>query len=560
MHCSHKVVDLVCSPLSMHLVFPDMPGLLNLNLLLIFFSFLSGYGIVMPPFPSYMEAPAYIMPHPHIQPVDYRRLLHPQVYAPTAPYQNPNQTRRTLSPHNIPRETVNSEVQTEPPQRGGDNYDRSPHVHSDSGHGTASVSPSSRSSSQKRHSAEVDNFEACTLASSNVRGFHVNNTNTNGTLKHGFNILHPAGTQNVQESVRAIFEEQKTHKDGVVQEKVPPCQYGHCNLWSVSSSDSIVPVCSSSQQDEVVKEGHTSISDTLLSWGSGTPQATVLKMADKIQPQNDKLLLSETQTLHEKSVYQSLTDAEGLLGSKDSVCVYKILKLPLAQSRTEDANETISYQMPSNGYQIRKKMNESVWSVESLPPFIPTKEWLMQNGMFEPEVIVEMAEEAENCGDSTQNDNVIVDAGKESGETRRFSLCNSRLKSPSSPDKEATLLNSPAVEKMLSTGLLIVQNGVDMETEDGICEQLCVPMTDLKMAKVSPSKGLLVDCGIQCNKLQEMKCLCEEIKSMGPNRRHPLRFSGNLQLNSTMNSLAVLHLAEHFKCFSLHRYEDKWQH
>lgn len=448
---------------------------------------------------------------------------------------------------------MNSEVQTEPPQRGGDDYDRSPLVRSDSGHGTASVSPSSTSSSQKRDSAKVDNFEACTLASSNVRDFQVNNTNTNSTLKHGFNILHPTGTQTVQASIRVTLEQQKNHKDSVVQENVPPCQYGHCNLWSVSSSDSIVPVCSSSQRDEVVKERRASISDTQMSWGIGTPQATVLKMGDKVQPPNDKLLLSETHTPTEKSVNQSLTDAEGLLGSKEGECVYKILKLPLAQSRTEDINETIFYQMSSNSCQMRKKLNESVWSVESLPPFIPTKEWLMQNGMFEPEVIVEMAEEAENCGDSIQNDNAIVNASKESSETRRFSLCDSGMKSPSSPEKEATLLNSPAVERMLPTGLLIVQNGVDMETEDRICEQLCVPMADLKMAEVSPSKGHLVDCGIQCNKLQEIKCLCEEIKSMGPNRRHPFRFSGNLQCNSTMkwlNSSAVPYVAECLFVFS----------
>lgn len=490
----------------------------------------------MPPFPPYMETPAYIMPHPHIQPVDYRRLLHPQVHAPTAPYQNPNQTRRIRPPQSVPTETVNSEVQTEPTQRSSRDYgDRSPLVRSDSGHGTASVSQSSSSSSQKRDSAEAENFENLsqqvkTLASSN-RGFQVNDTDTNGTVKHDFNILHPTGTKTVQSSIRETLEEQKSHKDSVVQASVPPCRYSHCNVWSVSSSDSMIPVCSSFQQDEVVKERHASISNIQMSWGSGTPQATVLKVADKMLPQNDQLLPSESHTEHEKSVNQSPTDAEGLLVSKDGEHLYKILKLPLSQSR-ENANET--YKMSTNSFQMRKKVNESVWSVESLPPFIPTKEWLMQNDMFEPEV-TEMVEEADNCGLSTQKDNLVVNTSKESDEPPRFSLCDSGTKGSCSPEKEATLLNSPAVEKMLPTGLLIVQNGVDVETEDGICEQLCGPMADLKMAEVSPSKGHLVDCGIQCNELQELKCLCEEMKrNMGPNRRHPFRVSGNLHLNSTM--------------------------
>ncbi|KAM9349227.1 uncharacterized protein ABDE67_008937 isoform 3-T3 [Symphorus nematophorus] len=70
-----------------------------------------------------------------------------------------------------------------------------------------------------------------------------------------------------------------------------------------------------------------------------------------------------------------------------------------------------------------------------------------------------------------------------------------------------------------------------MEAEDGTCgneeiselrnEQLCIPMADHRTVQVSPSKGHLVDCGVQCSELQ---CACEEMKSsMGPNRRHPYK-------------------------------------
>ncbi|XP_028438188.1 uncharacterized protein LOC114558401 [Perca flavescens] len=331
-----------------------------------------GYGMVMPPFPPhpYMDAPPHILYHPHVQPVD-RRFLHPQVYAPSAPYQNPNRTHRINPPHtgNV-RETVNCEVQTEPIQRG--RYgERSPLIGSDSGRGTGSNSPS----------AEV---RSNTLPSSN-------------------------------------------------------------SLMSVSSPDSIVPVCSSFQQEEVVKERCVSVPDILMSWRGGTPQAKILKMA---LPQNDKHPLAYKTEEEHKSFYQSPTqtknglvaadstndNAERNLSSKNSATLFQILKLKKAHGERkaecrrenepvgligslkrslpytekllhshnksrklpnneqeddetnphEDTTEIIPYQM--NSCRTERKMNESVWSVASLPPFVPTKEWLLQNGMLEPEV------------------------------------------------------------------------------------------------------------------------------------------------------------------------------
>ncbi|XP_032392709.1 uncharacterized protein LOC116702551 isoform X5 [Etheostoma spectabile] len=336
-----------------------------------------GYGMVMPPFPPhpYMNAPAHFLhhPHPHVQPVD-RRFLHSPVYAPSAPYQNPNRTHRSHQSHtgNV-RETVNCEVQTEPIQIG--RYgERSPLIDSDSGRATGSNSPS----------AEVRNN---TLSSS-------------------------------------------------------------ASLTSAGSPDSIVPVCSSFQQ-EVVKERHVSVPDILMSWRSGTPQARILKLADNLPQNDDQLPSYETEKGHQKSFYQSPTqtkngpvvadsaddDAERNLNSKNGATLYQILKLSKAhgewkaEGRREnepvglngsqkrslpytdkllhshkksrklpnneqedeetnphgDTTEIIPYQMSLNVSQMERKMNESVWSVESLPPLIP-EDWLLQNGMYEPKV------------------------------------------------------------------------------------------------------------------------------------------------------------------------------
>lgn len=576
---------------------------------------------------------------------------------------------------------MNSEVQTEPPQRGGGGYHGgSPLVSSDAGHGTASSSPSSsRSSLQKQGSPEVKSY-TCSYAKEDFQG---NRTCTSSSVKHSFNIPHPTETKTVKPCIGATVETQNRRKDSVGQENVVFCRSTQCKIWSVSSTDSMTPVCSSSQQeDEIVKERCVSVPDILLSWGGGTPQAAILKMSDKVLPQKeDQLLSSEVE--NEMCVYQSPTetsnspvvdDAEGILSSKDNETIFKILKLPytlcerLSESRREnepvglvgsvrhslpyndellhslnqsqklpnhelenynetnpheDTTEIIPYQMSLSGGQMKRNMNESVWSVESLAPFVPNKDWLMQNGMFESEVIVEMTEEAEHC----QN-NLIVKASKERRQSRRFSSCDylpmsdswltfstpaeklnlpkkpemeseidmrglstqgqsmapteknplafstcvsknhlstpteedvgenrssepeanqspnqesiiteQQVKSPCSPEKKETLVsNSAAGKTILFTDHLILHSRVDIRAVDGLygkedCSlrngQLCVPVAHEKMVEVSPSKGHLVDCGIQCTELQELKCSCEEMKTnMGPNGKHHFKYSG----------------------------------
>ncbi|KAM6989180.1 uncharacterized protein LKV04_008906 [Tautogolabrus adspersus] len=385
-----------------------------------------GYGMVMPPYPPpppYMEAPSYVLPHPHIQPVDYRHLLHPPVHAPAAPFQHLNQPRRVRPPHPVPvRQTVNSEVQTEPTWRGGAaSGEVSPLISSDSGHGTTSNSPSSSSSSShKRGSAEPQTFTRDLTKSCE-----------SSAVTQRFNLVHPAGTKMLQSRHRDAREPQKSSMKSA-EENVPPCRDGHHNMWSVGSSGSMVPVCSSSQQDDdVIKERHVSVPDILMSWA--TPQTMMLKTTtDKQLPENEQQLpSSEAKAENEKSAEQHRavtksvpvvsdraaenTDAEALLTSEDSEPLFKILRLPgtlqellseakrviepsglvelpstdelllsLNQSErlpdNEPENETnlhsdstglIPYQMSSNSFQMKRKLNESVWSVESLPPFYP---------------------------------------------------------------------------------------------------------------------------------------------------------------------------------------------
>ncbi|XP_029138300.2 uncharacterized protein [Labrus bergylta] len=226
-----------------------------------------------------MEAPSYVLPQPHIQPVDYRHLLHPSVHAPAAPYQHLNQPGRVRPPHPVPvRQTMNAEVQTEPTGRGGVSFGEvTPLISSDSGHGTTSNSPSSSSSSShKRGSAEPQTF---------TRDF--NKSCESSAVTQRFNLIHPAGTKTLQSRHRDARQPQKSPMRSV-EENLPPCRDAHHNMWSVGSSGGMVPVCSSSQQDDdVIKERRESVPDiTIMSWA--TPWSTMLKPSDKLLPENEQ--------------------------------------------------------------------------------------------------------------------------------------------------------------------------------------------------------------------------------------------------------------------------------
>ncbi|KAI4787500.1 hypothetical protein KUCAC02_036423 [Chaenocephalus aceratus] len=549
-----------------------------------------GYGMGMPPVPPpnpYMEVPAYIMPRPDMQQVDYRRFIHPQAQAPSVAYQNPYQPCRVRPHHTDPvRETVNSAVQTEPQQRGRGFSEESPLNSADSGSGTAINSPSSSSSSsQKQNSAEVENDA---LHSSNEKVIPVKETSN----KHGFNVLRPTGTTAIQSCIRATLDTQKSRKESVGQENVNPCRNAHCNMWSVGSQDGMVPVCSSPQQEEeVVKERQIAVPDILMSWGGGTPQELMMKIADKLL-QNDL----QTEVEQDKSVQQSgvetrispeaaypKDDAEGNLISERGKVLFKILKLREAEEEqyaessnneeylgrvgsvrrclpfADELQQSSSHKLPdneqdysietnlfeditliipsiNNSSYLKRTWNESIWSVESLAPFIPTKEWLQRDDLLAADVIVEQAE----------NDNLIVKSSPTKEDKNRSSepeanqspnqdILNEQLQEKiTSPPQQEESLNLNSIEKTCARKLNL-QNGAGIQVEDGALgneevsllgkEQLGVPMADQKTAEVSPSK---VDFGVQCNEFQEHKCACEERRcSMGPNRNQPFTYSDN---------------------------------
>lgn len=561
--------------------------------------------MVIPPFapPQYVDSPAYVLPHPHIQPVDYRRFLHPQVPPPTAPYQNPNPLRRIRPPQAASvRETVNSAVQTDPAQRNvGRHADGSPPIRSDSGHGTTSDSPSSSSSSSQKRASD-------SLTSDRAKDVQPPKTGKKGTGKHGGDVLGPPPVSaDVPSCIGTAVERQRCRKASVDPESVPPYKSSHCHVWSVGSPDGLLPVCSSSQQeDEVIKERRVSFPDILMSWGGGTPKEAIHTIPDKVfDPCENQLPTGETVEEQEESACKSpsATDGSVVLGNSDVDDSENVLwpqKLPaeprgneplgfgdstsrplpdndLLHSRnlsaereqdetilSEEPAEVTSHPRLSGSSRLKGRPDESVWSVESLPPFVPPKEFMFQKNNVDSQIIIETAEETENEKEASKHGDLEDKSRKRRLEFYRISSSDSVPASTSwldfsTPAQRAASLPkeagppgpkpgqvaSPAAEipivlatpppcdgtppaeeaeqdwssepeahrspnqevivekaeqeqgkcasPVSAVGELVLQNGAEPET--------CGSGGGDLAEGVSPPKGHMVDCGIQCTSL-----------------------------------------------------------
>lgn len=281
---------------------------------------------------------------------------------------------------------------------------------------------------------------------------------------------------------------------------VPPCRDAQCNMWPVDSPDNVVLIRSSSQkEDEAVKERRVSIPDILMSWVGTSPQEVMLQKSVALQ-KKDQLLSQDAEVEKEKSEHQSpaedspvvaeeaADDDEGTLSLKDTETLFKILKLPLIlqdllsesirdnepsasveqPSRDDllqsfnqsqrlhhneqdsettshtDTSEIPAYHISVDSFQMARKLNESIWSVESLAPFFPNKS-LLQSSIFEPKAIAEVTERDENDELVMLHDNSVVKPSKERRRSLRFSSSDSLLM----PDN-LMIFSTPAVEQSRS--------------------------------------------------------------------------------------------------------------
>ncbi|XP_013875838.1 uncharacterized protein LOC106525977 [Austrofundulus limnaeus] len=461
-----------------------------------------GFGMVLPT-PPYLEAPAYLLPHPHIQPVDYRRLLPPQV-----PAQYPNPTHRTRLPYVPPKETANSEVQTEIAM----GFLWPPDV-SDSGHGTGSNPSHSPGSS----SAGLDNRSTV----QSFTGMYIGSGVSDGTNEDVANAKH-----------EVLFKVLR----------LPQADTEVC----LESCETVGPVD--------------------------------LPFCER----------------------PSLNYRENLECSENLSCMF-------LDGEPENSNGTnLHYDLPdmapskmsSSNCPAKQKLNESIWSVESLEPYIPSQEWLMENSLLEPG-IQKPVQEARKDRLSAQSDKIVKvikpspappvfimsvqmsedgldinvqdeqqsppepeqDQSSVQCEHDALSLPTpmpSEAVSPTedendesssepeaaapSPNQEAPvedelqekgpscqeeMLLQSLAEKLSFPGKLVCHTQMDGD-----------PVTLQKITKMLPSKGHLMDFGVQCSKGQDPKCFCGML-TYRPNKNHvntqtsgtvKLKLSGSVEM------------------------------
>lgn len=317
------------------------------------------------------------------------------------------------------------------------------------------------------------------------------------------------------------------------------------------------------------KERRLSVPDILMSW---TPQKDEMAAEktnnlslyeDEMEPVKYK---SPTAINKEQPKAQSVDERESdkeeteeMVNSKMNDDRYehslnisiKLCNHTRDEETPEQPTESSRSQISSS--QFKRKLNESVWSVESLPVFIPTKEWLMQNVTSSgPDVILETVEEAENdevTKERKKSRSSSTDSVQMSDSFLGFSTPNKMgaqqmdslkirknvtpLASPTSKQSNLTATvtkaldinesepggNSPnrrsfTIDKEQETSPVTKKGqplnlecekplSVDQGTEDCGNKQLSVPQPINSLMEVSPSKRHLVDCGVQCPDLQE---------------------------------------------------------
>ncbi|KAI4885274.1 hypothetical protein NFI96_013682, partial [Prochilodus magdalenae] len=328
-----------------------------------------GYGMVVPPFPpaSYMEPPGYMLPHAQLHMTDYRRMMAPHP-APAMAYQ----ARRFRYQHTTPsgRVMVSSEVQTDPVGTASPQRDRSgatsSHTSSDSG---KSLGCSSNLSSPIPHAdASVCPEEACgtdTVGGASKVPSAVPNSEIlyqaeevriecSGT-RAGLKIIHAKETTELASSGELL----------------------QCNMGTVHSTEDVVLRCyqplpfgenkprePSDDLDHSDEQYLPGCPDILMT--GVCPSSGSLEESDgaPAEPVNS----TEIHTVAVQGDPGLVKCEDGLCGSSKNVH-FKILRLPFDLHCLDEL----------------RQMEASVWSVESLVPYVPSTEWMLQNGLLTPQ-------------------------------------------------------------------------------------------------------------------------------------------------------------------------------
>lgn len=318
--------------------------------------------MVLPPFPpaSYVEAPGYILPHTQLHMVDYRRMTAPHL-APTMAYQ----TRRFRYQHMTPsgRVMVSSEVQTEPVgtnsrQQGCDVT--STQSSSDSARSTdcGSVFSSPKSNGDK----STGQKKGCTILSNKMSGetTRVSTAQNGGILFHAEEVrIECSGSPSAVKIVHAKeTTELASNADG---------EFLQCNMGStedlVLRCFQPVPFEGDDERKGIKGLDHMEdpCSDIVMVSCPANGSVSTLEgsIVAPVEPINSTLVVQGDPGL--------VKDSQDICENPKNIH-FKILRLPLDLQCLDEL----------------RQMEASVWSVESLMPYVPGSEWMMQNSLMTP--------------------------------------------------------------------------------------------------------------------------------------------------------------------------------
>ncbi|MFT7809668.1 hypothetical protein Z043-109015 [Arapaima gigas] len=339
-----------------------------------------GYGVVMPASPygfppnPYMEAPGYVVPYTQLHLSDYRRMLNPH-YTPTMAYH----TRRFRYQHvTTPRETISSEVQTDPqPQGTSDSW-----LSGASEPCARSVQSTGSDSGQGSTSANTStslNLEASLQAAGRDAP---SDTDVGVTPTLPRATATPKGACVFQrEEVRiecsgglSGLKIVRSHETTAESTQDAPGDLAQCDIWSVSSAEGIIPLYRSPlPEGAAITQDAVCLSERLEQQPSVPSYPDILLVGGSPSSSTEKPELPCTKGCEApagKPAAEPGTDVvqvcrevrNGNASSLKEAC-FKILRLPFEMRYLEEL----------------RKVEESVWSVKPLVPFIPSAEWMSQH-------------------------------------------------------------------------------------------------------------------------------------------------------------------------------------
>ncbi|XDV44800.1 hypothetical protein PO909_013039 [Leuciscus waleckii] len=325
-----------------------------------------GYGMMPPLLPPCLEVPGYMIPHAQLPILDYRRMT-PHV-APTIAHQ----THRSHFQNRVPvgREMVSSEVQTEPLCHSIDSHGHAARSQtcSESGRGTGCGSPVSTSP------CSSDNKSVACPEGASTMTQNCNATNTIDitglSAVPNSEVLQAERVQikcNEMPSGLKIFQNMEL----VSQNETDLLQ---CSLASVQSSEDVV-LCS--YQSLAVRKDKQKVEAGMLRYSSkhclpACTEVTVVKTSPscrtfKTYPKPSRSVV--TQSLKPKKKSEMPFHTEVKEDGNSSNVPFKILRLPF----------DIQY------HNQPCQLEASIWSVESFIPYVPSSEWMIENGLLTPQ-------------------------------------------------------------------------------------------------------------------------------------------------------------------------------